>query len=339
MHSLSPDGRHCALAVVDGDSQQIIHWQDGRRVATVRLPCRGILAHLYVLDSGVIYAWVPSAPIGSVYRIEGGRLAARGTVATLIAQGYPLGRFSSDGRAFITADNSGFVYHRVSMSGATLNLTPVYTAKEPAIKTNNHNLPYLVNADLLVATNGAVYTGRGKVSDSSGWQCFAYESNPPCTALMQYRLPSSMKSPLDAIAVRVFDPHTRTHWTPADGTSHLVSAVTPDGRFALVGRQPARRFRAFVKTMAAGKHLPSRVRTPLQRYLNRDEITLTLYERPGRARATLHLSFGETSLPVIRHDGAQYLYQQLNLSPDGHTLRIIGHHDMSGEKRIFTYAW
>lgn len=86
--------------------------------------------------------------------------------------------------------------------------------------------------------------------------------------------------------------------------------------------------------MAAGKYLPSRVRTPLQRYLDRDKITLVLYERPGRARAALHLSFGESSLPEIRHGGAQYRYQQLNLSPDGHTLRIIGHREETGEKKF-----
>lgn len=223
-HSLSPNGRHCALAVEDGDNQQIIHWQDGRRVGTVRVPCRGILAHLYVLDSGVIYAWVPSAPVGSVYRIEGAWLAAQGTVTTPVAQGYPLGQFSSDGWAFITADSSGFVYHRVSVSGATLNLTPVYTAQEPVIKPNNNNLPCLVNADLLVATNGAVYTGRGKVSDSSGWQCSTYASTPPRTALMQYRLPASMESPLDAVAVRVFDPRTGTH-TGRPVTGHHVSSA------------------------------------------------------------------------------------------------------------------
>lgn len=337
--NVSPNGRHCAVAVADGEFQQIIYWRDGRRIGAVRLPCRGVMARPTVLDSGEIYAWTPSEPTGSIYLIEEGRLKAQGKVAAAAGIGsWFAGKFSADGDVFVIGGWAGFEYHRVTVSGQTLKVTHVYTASE---SSDNPQLPLIMDATLLFAYNGAVYNDRGQVAEADGWRFSAY-APVTSTAIMQYQ--QIGKSPIDR-RIRILDLRTRRHWSPSGGQNFMaiiVGEATPDGRFALDGRQPGRRLLPLAKKLTGHNRTPAFLKSPLQRFINRPDIDLILYERPGRARATLRITTDDRSdipLPVIRYAGKTYRILRTVIARDGHTLRLICASLAGYDRKIFTYVW
>jgi hypothetical protein len=335
--SLSPNGRHVAATVVDGDFQQITHWQDGSRVGAVRLPCRVTMARLRVADAGRIYAWIPFMPNGSIYIIEGGRVVASGTVAIPPSVGSNfIGNFSLDSKAFVLAGRSGFTYYRVSQSGSTLKLTSVYTAREP-VDYPLEPEPLIMDSNLLLAKSGAIYDDCGRVSRADGWQLVSRAPGTYPAVLQSHEV---RKLSYD---IRIINPRTRRHWSPGDGSLYAAGECTPDGRYALIGKETGRRFLPLARKLADNTVTPAFLKTPLQRFIDRRYVDLVVYERPGRARAKLRtssLEIDDVPFPCIPHGGTDYSFTRIAISRDGHTVRFICV-PMRGEIdwKIFTYAW
>jgi len=336
--SLSPDGCRLAAAIVDGSSQQIIHWKNGHRVGAVRLPYRDweSIATLRLHNSGRIYAWVHLRPTGYVYIIEGSRIIATGEISTSKSAepGAYTGAFSPDGKAFVLGDKDGFTYYRLPTSGSKLSLSPVYTARERTDLSSSGSRPVLVmDSDLLLVRNGAIYNDHGRISKADEWQ-FGIRASADSKAVIQYKRESE-----DSFRVRIMEPCIRRHWIPGGDQLEYSYDLSPDGRYVLVGKEAHRQLITLISKVMNNKHIPSSLKQPLN-HMSR-QANLVVYEKPGHARARIRIS-GErwANGLFIQYANNRFLLREAYISRDGHTIKLLCNDiDNRSDMMIFTYTW
>jgi len=197
---------------VQGNSQKVLMWDEGRLLGSVTLPLttkpwkkklETVLAKTTTLDNGQVFCWMRNISGASIYLIEKGKIRAKGK---LLAKPWSI---SPDGQALIDAS----CYYQIVVKGNALSFTPVYTAKD------DMGMLFVTRDGFIVNDEGAIYNGRGQISSATGWHLLVLPTlnllTPRHSIVMQVQSREVEFIPFHLKGIRILDPRTGKAWGPA----------------------------------------------------------------------------------------------------------------------------
>lgn len=331
---VSPNGRFYAVVIAQVSIQRLLVWDEGRLTTSISLPLPAILnpqrkklatvtARLTVLDTGQVFIWLPTNPIGQIVLIEGGKIRAKG----YLPKGS--GRVTSDGQQLILKTPTQYLFYKITIKNGSICLTPAYKAKESS------SVYYLTSDGVLVTDNGAIYNMYGQVSGPTDWQLIPYtDQDPTSSVVMQahYQFAGVYGYLTDK---RILDLHTGATWDPGKSLSLFVR-LTPDGQYAIVDQQH-NRISLIARDWLDQQQIPLIVGLLSHAYT----VPLSIYQRPGRLCARLSIISNQGFMHIKNPITGQWVdLEDVALSRDGHTLNCLtSDNDGVTHYRIMTFKW
>ncbi|MHB9133113.1 MAG: hypothetical protein ACYDBB_18750 [Armatimonadota bacterium] len=344
--AVSPDGRCCAIGAQDYRAGLLIYtWRDGKLLGKVALN-DGVehgLPSLSVGNDGQVFCWNPTRPAEEVVLIAGGRILARGSFA-IPASSRPAwdssGHLSPDGRRLVRCEEGRFTCYAITRTGNRLQVTLLYSAQERSTSRLGHCMFFSMD-DLLVSNSGAMYNDQGLQTPSTRyWQWIPSGSwgdvstnTEPREWLMQIdHLPNQR------VAWRMINPRTGASWQCTSVNSPTdMQCATADGRYAVIVQSSVRE--EIGNFLAKIPYLQGAARV-LRKSGPSHAYYLAIYERPGRLRAWLPVTYVD-GVPQYTDLSQGKTYEIFNIYPsaDGHTLYLVCGEDTTHKPTLLTFSW